>query len=175
MQTQFRSLFEYSAWVNERLLDTASLLTPEQFKQKVLLGSGSVYQTFVHLIGAEEIWFARWQGQSPKSILSEQDLPDLAAIRARHAALADARRANLLTLNETAFDEVMHWTNMRGQPFTLLRWQVILHCINHSTHHRSEIAAMLTQLGHEPEPTELLQYYLDRAGQAWQPTNLKPT
>jgi len=61
---------------------------------------------------------------------------------------------------------------MRGQSFALPRWQVILHCANHSTHHRSEVAAMLTELGHEPDSTDLLEYYLAHAGQPWKPTDL---
>ncbi len=65
----------------------------------------------------------------------------------------------------------MHWTNMRGQPFALARWQVMLHCANHSTHHRSEVAAMLSKLGHEPDSTDLLEFYLGRAGQSWKPTS----
>mgnify|MGYP002683038643 CR=1 FL=1 len=36
----------------------------------------------------------------------------------------------------------------------------ILHCANHATHHRSEIAATLTELGHEPPSSDLLELSL---------------
>ena len=170
MKEQLASLYEYGAWVNQRLLETAAALTEEQFIQKVLPGFGSVHLTFAHLLGAEVLWFARWQGQSPKTILSPSDLPDVPALRERCAKLIDERRVYFATMTESELDASVNWTNMRGQSFTLPRWQVILHGANHSTHHRSEIAAMLTELGHEPDSTDLLEYYLDRAGQTWKPS-----
>lgn len=170
MQEQLISLVDYSTWVNQRLLATAADLTHEQFTQQVWPGFGSVHLTFVHLLGAEMLWFARWQGQSPRSMLSPDDLPTVAAIRDRWEELVEARRANLAGMDDAVLAETVQWTNMRGQPFALPRWQVILHCANHSTHHRSEIAAMLTALGHEPDSTDLLEYYLMQAGQAWKPT-----
>ncbi len=172
MKEQLSSLYEYGAWVNRRLLEAAAALTEEQFKRKVLPGFGSVHLTLVHILGAEVIWFARWQGQSPKTILLPSELPTVTAIRERWAELTDERRANLASLDEAELAATVHWTNLRGQPYALPRWQVLLHCANHSTHHRSEVAAMLTELGHEPDSTDLLEYYLDQAGQRWKPTAL---
>jgi uncharacterized damage-inducible protein DinB len=74
-------------------------------------------------------------------------------------------------LDEADLDTTVHWTNMRGQPFALPRWQVMLHGANHSTHHRSEVAAMLSELGYEPASTDLLEFYLERAGQSWKPSS----
>ncbi len=170
MKEQIVSLFEYGVWVNQRLLDAAAALTAEEFTQKVLPGFGSVHLTLVHILGAEVLWFARWQGQSPKTMLSPRELPTLAAIRERWAELIEERRTNLAGLDEADLATTVPWTNMRGQPYALPRWQVMLHCANHSTHHRSEVAAMLSKLSHEPDSTDLLEYYLERAGQHWKPT-----
>lgn len=171
MKEQIASLYEYGAWVNQRLLETAAALTEEQFTRRVLPGFGSVHLTLVHILGAETLWFARWQGLSPKTMLSPSDLPTVRAIRERWADVIDERRANLARLGEAELAVTVHWTNMRGQQYALPRWQVILHCANHSTHHRSELAAMITELGHEPDSTDLLEYYLEQAGQPWKPTS----
>ena len=171
MKEQLSSLYEYGAWVTQRLLAAAAALTEEQFTQKVLPGFGSVHLTLVHILGAEVIWFARWHGLSPKTMLSQRELSSLSAIRGRWAELIDERRAKLMGLDEAELAETVQWTNMRGQLYALPRWQVILHCANHSTHHRSEVAAMLTELGHEPDSTDLLEYYLEYAGQQWKPTS----
>ncbi len=170
MKEQLSSLYEYGAWVNQRLLEAAAPLTEEQFTREVWPGFGSVQLTFVHILGAEALWFARWQGQSPKTMLSPRDLPSVTAIRERWTELVDARRVNLMSLDEAELAETVHWTNMRGQSYALPRWQIILHCANHSTHHRSEVAAMLTELGHAPNSTDLLEYYLEHTGQQWKPT-----
>ncbi|RME13719.1 MAG: hypothetical protein D6802_00625 [Ardenticatenia bacterium] len=170
MKEHLVSLYEYGDWVNQRLLQTAADLTPEQFTREVGAGFGSVHLTLAHILGAEELWFARWQGLSPKTMLSPSEVPTVAVMRERWAALSEERRVNLGNLNEADLAATVRWTNMRGQPYALPRWQVILHCANHSTHHRSEVAALLTQLGHEPESTDLLAFYLQRAGWQWKPT-----
>ena len=170
MKEQLVSLFEYGAWVNQRLLATAATLTAEQFTRTIVPGFGSVHLTLVHILGAEALWFARWQGLSPKTILSPHDLPGVQAMRERWAGLIDERGAYFTALDETELGTSVSWTNMRGQPFALPRWQVILHCANHSSHHRSELATMLTMLGHEPDSTDLLEFYLERAGLQWKPS-----
>ena len=174
MKEQLASLFEYGEWVNQRLLEAASPLTDEQFTQKSLSGFGSVHLTFVHVLGAEAMWFARWQGLSPKSMLAAQDLPNARALHERWATLIDERRAYFAAVGENDLGASVSWTNMRGQSFALPRWQVILHCANHSTHHHSELATMLTALGHAPNSTELLEFYLERGGQQWKPSNTQP-
>ncbi len=170
MKEQLVSVYEYGEWVNQRLLKAAAALTGEQFTQVVLPGYGSVHLTLVHILAAEVLWFARWQGVSPKTMLSPRELPTVPAMQERWAELIEERRASLAGMDEADLAETVHWTNMRGQPYALARWQVILHDANHSTHHRSEVAAMLTILGHEPESTDLLEYYLERTGQHWKPS-----
>lgn len=172
MKEQIASLFEYGDWVNQRLLKSATTLTAEQFALKVLPGFGSLHLTLVHMLGTEVLWLARWQELSPTTVLSSGGLPTVKAIRERWADLVDERRTNLAGMDEAGLAAMVHWTNMRGQSYALPRWQVMLHCANHSTHHRSEAAAILTELGHEPDSTDLLEYYLGRAGQPWKPTVL---
>ena len=172
MKQEVLSLFEYGDWASQRLLEAASRLTAQQFTQKVLSSFGSVHLTLTHILGAEILWFERWQGRSPAAILAAEEVPSPDAVRSRWAPLVEARRAYLADVQEAGLNERVQWTNMRGQPFTLLRWQLMLHTANHSTHHRSELATILTELGHEPDSTDLLEYYLGAAGQQWKPTAL---
>ena len=170
MKDQLVSLYEYGAWANQRLLDAAAALTAAQFTQKVLPGFGSVHLTLAHMLGADVLWFARWRGLSPKTMLSPDDLTTVPVIRERWAELVEERGAYFAALDEAELAATVRWTNMRGQPYELPRWQVMLHCANHATHHRSEVAAILTELGHEPKSSDLLEFYLEDAGQSWKPT-----
>jgi uncharacterized damage-inducible protein DinB len=172
MKEQIASLFEYGAWANLRLLESMTTLSTEQFALKLLPGFGSLHLTLVHMLGTEILWLARWQELSPRTVLSPGDMPTVTAIRDRWVDLVDERRTNLTGLDEAGLAKMVRWTNMRGEPYMLPRWQVMLHCANHSTHHRSEAAAILSELGHEPDSTDLLEYYLERGGQPWKPTTL---
>jgi len=170
MKEQIISLFEYGKWVNDRVLVAAADLTMEQLARKVLPGFGSLHLTLVHMLGAEEIWLARWKGVSPQTMLSPTEFTEVAGISSRWEALHAERGAYLASLDEAGLEESLHWRNMRGQAYELPLWQLMLHCANHSTHHRSEVAAILTELGHEPDSTDLLEFYLLRTGQQWKPS-----
>ena len=62
-----RMLFDYGYQTNARLLDTAALLTPDQFTQPVFK-IGSIHRTLVHQMSAEWVWRSRLQdGISPRS------------------------------------------------------------------------------------------------------------
>jgi uncharacterized damage-inducible protein DinB len=121
MKDQLVSLYEYGDWVNQRLLDATAVLTAEQFTQKVLPSFGSVHLTLAHMLGADVLWFARWRGLSPKSMLSPDDLATVAVIRERWAEVVEERRAYFVALDEAELAVTVRWTNMRGQSYELPR------------------------------------------------------
>ena len=55
-----RDLYAYSAWANARILDTAALLTPEQFTTSGD-GFGSIRDPLVHTASARWLWLERWR------------------------------------------------------------------------------------------------------------------
>ena len=170
MKEELISLFAYGTWVNQRLLNAASPLTAEQFTQTLLPGFGSLHLTLAHMLGADILWFARWRGLSPRTMLAPAEVTTVPAMTERWAVVNAERDAYFAAADDAELAAPVQWTNMRGRSYMLPRWQVILHCANHATHHRSEVAAILTALGHEPQSSDLLEFYLEDAGQAWKPT-----
>ncbi|HLE43990.1 MAG TPA: DinB family protein [Methylomirabilota bacterium] len=144
------SLYEYGEWANERLLAVAAKLTDAERRRRWSQGYQSIHETFVHLLGADLRWFARWQDAPLPPILTADDVPSLDAIRERWAPLAAERRTYLAGLRAEDLHHVIRGRFADGQTYELPRWQGILQCANHGTQHRSEVAAMLTDAGHSP-------------------------
>ncbi len=159
------ALYEYNVWANERLFEAAVQLTSEQLARTFAHSFESVHRTFVHMLGAESLLFARWQGISPRSWPFEPTTLD--ELRTQWHQLAAVRRAHLDALENDQFGNIVNYTSLRGVRYELPRWQLMLQSANHSTHHRAEIAAMLTAMGHAPEHTEMLGFFLERANQSW--------
>lgn len=157
-------LFDYHYWANARLLSTAANLTPEQLTLKVLPHHNSVRGTFVHTLSAEWIWLERWHGTSPASGLREEDFPTLDAIRARWQIEQARLRVFLDAQRDEDLLRVVSYTNLKGQVFAFPLWQLMAHVVNHGTQHRSEIAAMLTELGHSPGDMDLVRFYPEWLG-----------
>ncbi len=160
-----RTLFRYNAWANARILDAAARLTPLQLLAGGGASWGSVRDTLVHTMGAQWIHLERWNGRSPRAGLAAAEFPDLASIRARWDAIERDTRGFVAGLTDGRLETVVEYTNLKGERWAYPLWQQMLHQVNHSTQHRSEVAVMLTQFGCSPGDLDLL-YCIDVGGAA---------
>jgi len=115
------------------------------------LSWGSVRDVLVHQLGAEWIWRMRIaEGQSPDALLRPGEFTSFAQLRSRFAEEETAMRRHLAGWSETDLDAVVHYQNTTGKLFTTVRWQILLHVVNHGTQHRAEVAHFLTDYGASP-------------------------
>jgi uncharacterized damage-inducible protein DinB len=158
LATVIRTLYGYSAWANERVLDTAARLTPEQFAGADAVSDDSVRDTLIHILVAQRLWLSRWNGTAPGGRPGRGDVPDLAAVRAWWAPLERDTRDFVARLSDDYLARVVSYVNARGETWAYPLWQQMIQQVNHATQHRSEVAAMLTQFGHSPGDLDFLIY-----------------
>jgi uncharacterized damage-inducible protein DinB len=164
---ELRTLFDYDRWANRRLWEAVAGLPPEATDREI--GSQFSFPTLkgmlAHILGAHIVWLNRWQGESPASVPSGKDFPDLSALRARWDQ-AEGNVADFTArLSESYLGKNIQYRNIQGQAFALPLGPLMQHLTNHGTHHRSEVATMLTMLGVSPPPTDLVVYHLVRTAQ----------
>jgi uncharacterized damage-inducible protein DinB len=159
MKEMIATLYGYARWANERVLANADALSPDQLARKLTRGADSILETFGHLVSADVRWLARWRGEAAPAI-SKTDFQTLDEVRKRWDALYLARGVYIASLDEEELREPITWTG-RERPVPIPRWQAMVHCANHGTQHRSEIAAMLTDLGHSPGDLDMVLYCVD--------------
>lgn len=143
------ALWEYDRWANERIIAAAAALPPEALHQPLASGHDTLIGTLWHIVGAAETWRVRAETGHDPVEASDFGTPDLAVLTARARAEAAAMRAFLKALPAPLLAEPMRYTTggvVRERP----RWLVLVHLVNHGTHHRGELAAALTALGHSP-------------------------
>jgi len=151
-----QGLFEYNRWANGRVLVAAARLTPEEFIRDLRNSHPSVRDTLVHVMSSEWIWLKRWQGVSPKAMLSPTDFPAIASIEARWAEVERERTQFISGVTEEALEAKVAYVNTQGEAFAYPLWQMMQHVVNHSTYHRGQVTTMLRQLGAKPEATDFL-------------------
>jgi uncharacterized damage-inducible protein DinB len=154
-----RDLYDYNAWANTRILDTAAELSREQLLAPGGASFESVRDTLVHTMAAQWLWLERWLGRSPRAF-PEASFTDLAAIRARWDEIERATQVFVAALDDGKLAADVTYTNFQGETWTYPLWQQMTHQVNHGTQHRSEAAALLTHLGHSPGWLDLL-YFVD--------------
>jgi uncharacterized damage-inducible protein DinB len=151
--------YKYNTWANERVLDTATLLTPQQLQEKSSASFESIFDTLVHTMSSQWIWLSRWQGTSPQTMLNPQDFAGLSTIRECWDQIEQDTQNFVARLDQAIFMEIeVAYANTKGQPFSYPLWQLMLHQVNHATQHRSEVAAIMTQFGYSPGWLDLIMY-----------------
>jgi uncharacterized damage-inducible protein DinB len=165
--TLIRDLYEYHRWANRRLYDVAAALGEDVCGRDV--GKQFSYPTltrmFGHLYGADRVWLSRWKGTSPTS-LPGAEFTTLAAVRPRWDELEAEQRGFVDALTDADLARVVEYKNTEGKAFRLPLGPLLQHVANHATHHRSEIATMVTMLSASPPDTGINSWLLLRGGQA---------
>ena len=65
----------------------------------------------------------------------------------------------LSVVTDESLEERLSYTDLKGNPWVSPIWQIVLHVVNHGTHHRGQVAGFLRSMGHAPPPLDLIAYY----------------
>jgi uncharacterized damage-inducible protein DinB len=147
-----RLLYAYNAWANERIMTTAAALTPAQLHAPAVPdpGHGTIFGSLVHLLEAEHAWRVVLETGEWPEMLTPEDFPTLDALATFQRTEAVAMQAYLAQLNDADMDGIVRYASEEGGYRERVRWHCLVHVVNHGTHHRGEVAALLTGEGHSP-------------------------
>ena len=156
-----RGIWGYHWWGNGKLFDEAAALGEETAGKEV--GRQFSFPTLkgmlAHIYGADRIWLARWKGESPVKLYGDADFASLAVLRTSWDALEAEQRAFVTSLGTADLERTLDYKATDGKPFAQPLWQMLQHVVNHATHHRSEIATMVTMTKGSPPPTDMVLFY----------------
>ena len=160
-----RTLYEHHWWANRTLLDVTAGLGEAKAVQAIgtQFSEPSLKRMFFHVFGVDGLWLARWQGVSPTSIPDEPTT--LAELGARWVTLEREQKTFLDGLRETDLDRVIDYRLLSGKAYRQPLGLLLYHVPDHGTHHRSEIATMLTMVSGSPPGTGLARFLTIRSGQ----------
>ncbi len=154
-------LFRYNDWANERLLDFAAELSPEQLTRSHDMGWESLRGTLVHLMDAEYAWRELLMNGLFVERLQPEGFADVAAIRERWAEERARFWRYLESLSDADLLGAVSYEADGERRYRLL-WQCLAHLVNHGTQHRAECAALLTGFGHSPGNLDFTVYLSSR-------------
>jgi uncharacterized damage-inducible protein DinB len=164
MQDDVVALFAYDCWANCKMLGACRKLTAEQYVAEPVPGWSSVHSTVSHIALATE-WNLRTLADDPDDRMpTEADLATVDDV----AQLLERAHRRFEELRPTLTPErlnTMLTLRAIGRTFTLPRWAILRHIVNHSTYHRGQVASKLKRFGIEQPITDFFWWMIEQVPQ----------
>jgi uncharacterized damage-inducible protein DinB len=149
---------EYNRWASACLLDAAAALTDIDLRRDFGTADKSVIGTLTHIYGGDRVWLARVRGDAPLT-LPHDAFDDVAALGSAWKEVSEGWAEWARPMTDTDFEPVLAYRDLKGNPWQTPLWQIVLHVVNHGTHHRGQVSGFLRAMGHTPKPLDLIAYY----------------
>lgn len=140
------------------MLEAAAKLSPEESTRDFGTADKSVVGTLAHVFAADRVWMARIQGQPPAKFITDADR-DLPLLNREWPALLQVWQQWAAGLTEENVTRIASYQDIKGNSFTTEWWKIVLHVVNHGTHHRGQVSGFLRAMGQVPPPLDLMAYY----------------
>ncbi len=156
--THFAALARYDVWALTRLYEHIDRLPEDEYRRDAGLFFKSVHGTLNHLLVAEhQVWFPRFaEGVSNRIALNTELEPDRDALRERLLAATACWAPLIAAWPAARFDGRLEYTTTRGVAQSLPFALTLAHVFNHGTHHRGQITAAITAMGHAGPEIDLV-------------------
>jgi uncharacterized damage-inducible protein DinB len=153
-----QTLTQYHHWANNRLWSKVRHLTTDQLNESCWLSRGNIFKTLLHMVDTQWSWrLACQDGQLPPELKSE-DFPNIHALIQYWEEDDASLLAYAGTLDEQQLTGTVTYSWPRAQPRTKILWYILMHIVNHGTHHRSEVGQYLETIGHSPGDLDFIKF-----------------
>ena len=136
----------YNRWANLLLIDACIGLSDEQLASGLPGSFGTIYDTFVHIIRSEAVYYRRLTKVRLEPPFAWDSHPMLAAMRPYAEEVGSALVAAAEQVDPAGVVEE-EW---QGQILRYRAATLFIQAVNHGVEHRTNITTILTQLGIEP-------------------------
>jgi len=148
MSTTLAALYEHNLWANQIMLKRCAELSDEQLDATTTGTYGTIRDTLLHLVGAEERYVTQLTNQPPTPTVRESDpFPGFNELIGVNAA---SGQSLIEIANEAVPGVVLRGKRRNGGSYEIVNTILLTQAINHATEHRAHINSVLTSLGVEP-------------------------
>lgn len=164
MKDDVVALFAYDRWANAKILYACRQLTAEQYVAEPVPGWSSVRSTVYHIALATQLNLRTLAGDPDDRIPTEAELTTVDDV----AQLLERAYRRFEELRPTLTPEwlaAVLTLRAIGRTFTLPRWAILRHIVNHSSYHRGQIASKLKRFGIEQQITDFFWWVIEQVPQ----------
>ncbi|MBN1668633.1 MAG: DinB family protein [Anaerolineales bacterium] len=146
MNKSLAEMFRYNAWANRELFEACRSLTQEQLDMQIQGISGSIGELLMHIAGGQQTFILRTKGRQHEGELDRQsDWPGIEAV----IEIAIKTSDELIAIAEELEDDDDVDLPYLGKAYRYPKRFFLVHAMEHSTEHRTEVKVALAQIGIE--------------------------
>ncbi len=159
LRDHLATLARYNVWATRKLFEHVDALPEADYRRDAGLFFKSVHGTLNHLlVGEHLLWFRRFAAQeSPWVALNAEVEPDRERLRDRLTKGAQAWLPFIAGCDSARFEVRFDYTTTQGIAMSLPFAATLAHVFNHATHHRGQISAAITMMGHPCPEIDLVR------------------
>jgi len=153
------TMARYNAWQNKQLRSFVEQMSDAALRKNRKAFFGSIFETANHLLWADLMWMARFDGGVAPDLPIAQsvEMTPTPAVWAGDRYRADAR---ILRWAETLhavdlYGDLTWYSGVAKREMSRPIGQCVMHFFNHQTHHRGQLHAMLTAAGSDAPVSDL--------------------
>ncbi|MCR9196190.1 MAG: DinB family protein [Hyphomonas sp.] len=154
-----RLMARYNKWQNENLYAAAAGLSEAERKQDRGAFFRSIHGTLSHILWADRVWMARfdgWDRPDTPNAESGSMIADFATLRAER----ERDDQQIISWTDQLLDgdlagPLEFFSGALKSNISMPLWTCLTHFFNHQTHHRGQAHAMITAAGGTPHDTDL--------------------
>jgi uncharacterized damage-inducible protein DinB len=146
---QMRKNFEYDHWANTHYLQ--ALLDMSAPPEKAI-------KLLAHMVFAKDVWLARLLKEDLSRFKDPNPNYTLVECREKLEALHQKWNGYLTSLSPEGLIGVFTAPNTQGKVSEHRVQNVLIHVVNHATHHRGQLATLVHQAGGKRPGTDYISY-----------------
>ncbi len=160
MNVDLAEMFRYNAWANRELFNACRSLTDEQLDTQVKGISGSVRQLLMHIAGGQQTFVLRTKGRQHEGELGRHSpWPGIETV----IQIARTTGEELIAIAEQLKENEQIDLPYLGKTYHYPKRFFLVHAMEHSTEHRTEVKVALASMGVETPDLDGW-YYAGSAG-----------
>jgi uncharacterized damage-inducible protein DinB len=153
----WQSMFNYHKWATQKLLDHIDSKDDLLFHQEAKNSFKSISETYSHVLSVDYLWYKRLTGIEKPEWL-EFDVTSVSTTKEAFAKLHEEMEQFFQTLTPDDWTVKLNFTNLKGDPFSNRREEMLFTFINHSSYHRGQVTSFLRQFDLEGIAIDYIYY-----------------
>ncbi|RBW47227.1 damage-inducible protein DinB [Psychromonas sp. B3M02] len=158
LQEHVYLMADYNQWMNQKVYEAASTLSPEQLHEDKKAYFGSVFASLNHICVADTLWLKRFStvldGYEAYKPIAALAMPEslnvflannFIDLKDRRVLLDEALLEIARLLTDDVLLQPVSYQNSKGVSANKTLFNLLMHLFNHQTHHRGQITTLLSQ------------------------------